>query len=603
MSIDEAQHTLNLNIIGNDIDALAKQAYNELIAQIGNGKEAASVTIARVLKNYSADVQAAVDTMMREYLSLGTPNSEPLATVGNIALSEALYANANLVVAPVVARLINESTQQLKTARELSRLIYDGYDFQDDPLKVKKELPKYLIGNLQKAIKQASLLKTPSVKAAYLQALGKIEKGAHQDALNKALQVAFYERNRYLANRIAQTELHRVHTDTIAADFMADETLHWVKVSMSSTHPQYDICDYHSKLNAYGKGAGIYPKAKAPKPPYHPHCRCRLMGKHGIDAPEKPPLENLSAAREMIAKLPKSDAIAILGSEAKYFEYRQSKSLSVLDIVDRGKPLGYGTKVVGDVKPAIMVGMKTEINFAPRTTWNKDFPRVIFASVLGSAEKHKDYVAAKAGDILAASRLVNDLVTDDVIQRVSVTLKGLKPTIVPVLAIESTGNNMIPNAYANKIAAELGLDVSYNIIQSEKVGRTGKGSDYRLAYAPKFDGIVVKSSYLIIDDTMTIGGTLANLKGYIETNGGNVIGATTLTGFGSDGILALSDKMRENLWKKHGKELDDYLKEQFGYGIDSLTQGEAGHYRKASTVDEIRTRITAARNEKGRSGR
>lgn len=47
--------------------------------------------------------------------------------------------------------------------------------------------------------------------------------------------------------------------------------------------------------------------------------------------------------------LPKGDAIAILGSEAKYFEYRQNPKLSVLDIVDRNKPKGYETALVGDV--------------------------------------------------------------------------------------------------------------------------------------------------------------------------------------------------------------------------------------------------------------
>jgi hypothetical protein len=63
-----------------------------------------------------------------------------------------------------------------------------------------------------------------------------------------------------------------------------------------------------------------------------------------LDAPKKEPVQNKSAERALINSLPKGDAIAILGSEAKYFEYRQNKSLSVLDIVDRGKPQGYETK-------------------------------------------------------------------------------------------------------------------------------------------------------------------------------------------------------------------------------------------------------------------
>ena len=41
--------------------------------------------------------------------------------------------------------------------------------------------------------------------------------------------------------------------------------------------------------------------------------------------------------------------------------------------------------------------------------------------------------------------------------------------------------------------------------------------------------------------------------------------------------------------------MKDFWKETFGYGIDLLTQGEAGHLRKSPSVDAIRTRIIEAR--------
>ncbi|WP_290492531.1 hypothetical protein [Alcanivorax sp.] len=41
--------------------------------------------------------------------------------------------------------------------------------------------------------------------------------------------------------------------------------------------------------------------------------------------------------------------------------------------------------------------------------------------------------------------------------------------------------------------------------------------------------------------------------------------------------------------------MDEYWKQEFGYGIDQLTQGEAGHLKAAQSVDAIRDRITAAR--------
>jgi len=41
--------------------------------------------------------------------------------------------------------------------------------------------------------------------------------------------------------------------------------------------------------------------------------------------------------------------------------------------------------------------------------------------------------------------------------------------------------------------------------------------------------------------------------------------------------------------------MDEYWKQEFGYGIDQLTQGEAGHLKNAQSVDAIRDRIAAAR--------
>jgi len=61
--------------------------------------------------------------------------------------------------------------------------------------------------------------------------------------------------------------------------------------------------------------------------------------------------------------------------------------------------------------------------------------------------------------------------------------------------------------------------------------------------------------------------------------------------------LAVKPKMLAGINEKHGPAMDAFWKETFGYGIDRLTQGEAGHLRAAPSVDAIRDRIAAARNE------
>lgn len=49
--------------------------------------------------------------------------------------------------------------------------------------------------------------------------------------------------------------------------------------------------------------------------------------------------------------------------------------------------------------------------------------------------------------------------------------------------------------------------------------------------------------------------------------------------------------MPDDINSKHGPS------ENFGYGIDKLTQGEARHLRHAASVDEIRDRLVKARHE------
>jgi hypothetical protein len=56
---------------------------------------------------------------------------------------------------------------------------------------------------------------------------------------------------------------------------------------MSAYHPKTDLCDYFSSVNSYGKGPGVYPKGKAPKPTYHPFCRCVIVQRFDLDQEEE----------------------------------------------------------------------------------------------------------------------------------------------------------------------------------------------------------------------------------------------------------------------------------------------------------------------------
>ena len=232
-----------------------------------------------------------------------------------------------------------------------------------------------------------------------------------------------------------------------------------------------------------------------------------------------------------------------------------------------------------------------------RAPW-RQFPKVVRNGDLGSLQNEPEYDAAKAGDKEAAFKLVGRLFDDTTAEAIRELIGDSRPLILPVISFEANGRNWIPLAFAEVLAGRLDLDVEVGIAQREKIKRTGTGSDYRLAFNPRFIGNVKEGqSYLIVDDTLTMGGTIASLRGYIENRGGHVVGAAVMSAHKGALDLAVKPKLLSAIGEKHGPNMNQYWQETFGYGIDQLTQGEAGHLRSAASVDEIRNRITTARSE------
>ncbi|MBR5675926.1 MAG: PriCT-2 domain-containing protein, partial [Neisseriaceae bacterium] len=243
--------------------------------------------------------------------------------------------------------------------------------------------------------------------------------------------------------------------------------------------------------------------------------------------------------------------------------------------------------------------MNEEMPKPERSAWG-DFPPVIRNGDIGELKNEPEYEQAKAGDIVAAGELVNRLIKRETLEQIQTMIGDRKPIVVAVVAEEATGNNAIPRATAQAIGRELGLFVDTNIRQVNKVARTGKTIDHRLAFQPAFGGEVQQGKdYLIVDDTLAAGGTIASLKGYIENRGGKVVGAMAMTARESSLVLPVTQKMLDNIQRNHGNAMNEFWQKEFGYGIDKLTNGEAGHLRKAENVEQIRTRIANAKAQGG----
>ncbi|WP_110647617.1 LPD38 domain-containing protein [Salinicola peritrichatus] len=235
-----------------------------------------------------------------------------------------------------------------------------------------------------------------------------------------------------------------------------------------------------------------------------------------------------------------------------------------------------------------------------RRGWRSDFPDAALAHPLRWATQHPDYEAAKAGDDQAALRLARDAVTPEFVEQVRQMIPtGSQPRIVPVVAQESAGRNRIPAMAAEVLAARLGLGTVDNLTQRERVSRTGANAMDRLQRQPTFDGDVDGGDFLLLDDTLTQGGTLAQLKTHIEDQGGRVLGVAALTGKQYSRKIAVDPSTLDQVRDRFGS-VENQWRAAFGYGFEGLTQSEARTLltfeRGRLSPDELRNRIPALRD-------
>jgi hypothetical protein len=224
-----------------------------------------------------------------------------------------------------------------------------------------------------------------------------------------------------------------------------------------------------------------------------------------------------------------------------------------------------------------------------RTPWPTDFPDAIIHTDVRTRDAHCGYEAAKAGDPNAALALAEELLDRDAIRRLSAIIDTRRVLLLPVVADETTGFNAIPDAMAQMLAAILGLEaVAGEVVQTNRVGHTRAPAFQRLVTPATFDGPVsAGADYVLVDDHIGLGGTLANLRGYLEARGCSVIAITTLTESRDARRISLSAETRSMLWQRHGEKLDQLWKSQFGYGIDYLTEVEALNLCRQQSVVAI----------------
>ena len=242
--------------------------------------------------------------------------------------------------------------------------------------------------------------------------------------------------------------------------------------------------------------------------------------------------------------------------------------------------------------------------------WEPGFPPVMrLIDLNNGSEKpwkllqaHPDYEAAKnKEDRFAALRLVQDFIIrpENQAQIKALKQKYTGTIIIPIRAIEAGGKNRIPETLAEVIGQITGFEVDYNIVQTNRVHRTGTDEWHRFAFRPAFDGKVnTGKNYILVDDVFALGGSLNELRMFVERNGGKVVQAVAMTTGRSGTEIALAPKTLKSLVDRYGSDnLQCFLKEidLYGGNYKALTEPEARAIRRAPSLDKARNRILTAR--------
>jgi hypothetical protein len=243
-----------------------------------------------------------------------------------------------------------------------------------------------------------------------------------------------------------------------------------------------------------------------------------------------------------------------------------------------------------------------------RMPWEREFPDAFVnapwaSKVAGVAtlRDHALYNAAKGErDVGAALQIIDDLADKRCIYGLADLSEdlGQTPTLIAPACQPNDSNNALAIGYAQWLSHELDWPVETRVFQSKTVSRDFQGSWVRIANRCNFYGEIDKSAaYVIVDDVITTGGTLADLRSFILRKGGRVIGMSAIAARdGNWQRIRLDDGTRANLEQFYGRDLAEFCHRHFGFSHECFTEAEARAVLGCSGYVDLGKKVLRARN-------
>ncbi|MRW91799.1 hypothetical protein GJ699_17530 [Duganella sp. FT80W] len=229
------------------------------------------------------------------------------------------------------------------------------------------------------------------------------------------------------------------------------------------------------------------------------------------------------------------------------------------------------------------------MNHPPRFPWNH-FPPVYLHTSERFVRTHHAFVAARAGDSRASMKLVADAIPVSMLEQLAKRFDALAPVLVSPQVAEKSGLSTTPQVLASVLSDFLQWPCENRVIRSGGVGDTGYE---RLQRQAIYDGpVVIGLNYLLVDEFIEHGGTLANFRGHILEQKGCVIGATVLAGDDCNAELALTGTILSELRSRHGR-IEYWWRQRFGFGFECLTASEARYLCRVRSSESIIASLVA----------
>ncbi len=194
---------------------------------------------------------------------------------------------------------------------------------------------------------------------------------------------------------------------------------------------------------------------------------------------------------------------------------------------------------------------------------------------------HPNYNKAKfEGDVDAALSVVKSCLSHLYIAQMQKIVqemdrRGFERPIL-VAPYKKDSKNMLARTAAAYLGEKLGLEVDTAIVEMPGKSRKKMEKLERVFNTPSYGGDVKKKAYIAVDDVITTGGTLSELRSYVDSNGGRFLFACVLSSpKGCSTMLNPEEKQIDRVYKNLGQQLANWVQNAKGISIETLTRAEA----------------------------